>query len=314
LNKDKKITEAIVVFHNPMKDITFTVNACDVETVKSIQHKHKNNNFVTIPGDTLSQFLKEKFTSKDRGGLYKPDLPSVSQIVNALYPRDLETEYGLIEWFMKIDHNTNEKNRQKGVVAMSKGTYVHKILELVMIDKMHGEFEPDANKYVLLALSDGNYSDNEKSSLTYLGSEVFSNFSSEISKFTPLYNELYVCGEKTQGSIDMVAYVNSDGKNRLSIVDFKTTSKVNFKKSPIFYDNKKLSPYKRQLCLYQALLKESGINIPQGDFEDIEYMVYQFHLVAFRHKCFEFDKKEILALRPKIARVLDWFWLNVQQE
>ena len=81
----------------------------------------------------IKKIVKQVFNSKGRGEEYVGNMPSVSQIASKLYPIDIATDKYLLRWKNNEPLEVVSKNLNNE--SLSKGTYIHKILELFVTDR-----------------------------------------------------------------------------------------------------------------------------------------------------------------------------------
>ena len=98
--------------------------------------------------------------------------------------------------------------------------------------------------------------------------------------------------------------------NKFSIFDFKTTSSVDKKTGkPKFKSNSvdQLTPYAKQLYVYNKLLKHSGMTHLYDDNMP-NYKIIQIHLANGKYKKFDIPKGLVEAQGKLVEKILKWYW------
>lgn len=286
--------------------------------------------------DTIRDIVKKEFNSKGRGEEYNGNMPSVSQIASKLYPLDLSTDKYLLRWQNNesIEVIKSSLNNE----SLSKGTYIHKILELFVTDrcarnndlsilkqiefvnknKNNKRLQSRVDKTIkdiIMAYCDMASVDEEilhkipdfeekRESYQQLALKVLPPFlKNELIHLDCIYSEVFICIDNfVQGSIDLVCY--RDGE--FSICDFKTTSSIDKKTGKRkFKTISTMGGYIRQVALYYELLKK-GNYLQSGKFP--KFVIYQIHLVGEDYKTFEIPEDTIKKAIKQNHETLKWYW------
>ena len=284
--------------------------------------------------DTIKDVLDNVFTSRNRGEDYNENLPSVSQIAYSLYPINIYSDKFLLRW--QNNHEYTEEDEIETQNILSRGTFIHFILEQFICDKENrNKYKPlvnilnnkpskkvikkindkiikDIHKYVELAYKDDEILrkihnlDELKDELKQLSIKCLPDFiREEIVLTDPVYSEIFISIDNyLQGSIDFCAYLN----NKFSILDFKTTSSCDKKTGkPKFKTQSQAIPYSRQLALYNELLKRSKMSHCTSE-ENPDFFIYQIHLISGKYKKFNISDDMITASKKELDKILKWYW------
>ena len=172
----------------------------------------------------------------------------------------------------------------------------------------------DIRRYIQLAYEDEEILfkipniEEYKEELEFLATKCLPEFIKNELIFTDLvYSEIFLCIDNCiQGSVDLCCYHD----NKFSIWDFKTTSSVDKKTGkPKFKSNStdQLSPYARQLYIYNKLLKHSEMT-HLYDGSTPNYNIIQLHLVSGQYKKFNIPQGLVEAQGKTVEKVLQWYW------
>ena len=299
-------------------------------------------NFEVIQDEgKIKEIVKEHFNSKGRGEEYNANMPSVSQIASKLYPLDLKTEKYLLRW---------QNNEPLEVIStafnnesLSRGTYIHKILELFVSDKCARDSDTSmlkdlefisknkSNKvlqkridntmnniishYCTLASIDDEIlhkiPDFETKRVEYeeLAHKVLPDFiKDQLIHVDAIYSEVFIKIDNfVQGSIDLVGY--RDGI--FSILDFKTSSSIDKKTGKRkFKSLNNMQGYIRQLALYYELLRKGGY-LQSSEFP--RFFIYMVHLVGGDYKVFDIPQDMVKQAIKQNQETLDWYWRVVSK-
>lgn len=294
-------------------------------------------NFEVIQDEgKIKEIVKEHFNSRGRGEEYNANMPSVSQIASKLYPLDLKTEKYLLRW---------QNNEPLEVIStafnnesLSRGTYIHKILELFVSDKCARDGDTSMLKdlefisknknnkvlqkridntmnniishYCTLASVDDEIlhkiPDFERKRVEYeeLAHKVLPNFiKDQLIHVDAIYSEVFIKIDNfVQGSIDLVGY--RDGI--FSILDFKTSSSIDKKTGKRkFKSLNNMQGYVRQLALYYELLRRGGY-LQSCEFP--KFFIYMIHLVGGDYKVFDIPQDMVKQAIKQNQETLDWYW------
>lgn len=294
-------------------------------------------NFEVIQDEgKIKEIVKEHFNSRGRGEEYNANMPSVSQIASKLYPLDLKTEKYLLRWQNNepIEVISTAFNNE----SLSRGTYIHKILELFVSDKCARDGDTSMLKdlefisknknnkrlqkridssitniithYCTLASVDDEIlhkiPDFEIKRVEYeeLAHKVLPEFiKNQLIHVDAIYSEVFIKIEGfVQGSIDLVGY--KDGV--FSILDYKTTSTLDRKTGKRkFKSLNNMQGYVRQLALYYELLRRGGY-LQSGEFP--KFFIYMIHLVGGDYKVFDIPQDMVKQAIKQNKETLDWYW------
>lgn len=305
-----------------------------------LDNKNIEFNFEIIDNrNQIKEILETEFTSKGRGEEYNEDLPSSTKIAYSLYPLNLANDKFLLRWKNNTSLVEQEGDKQD---ILSRGSYIHKILELWICDKEEREKDKilieqlklinktkkpskkiieqidnkilyDLRKYIQQAFIDEEIlykikNLNEmKEELSYLVVSSLPQFIKEELIYADLvYSEIFLQDERIQGSVDTVVYKD----NKFCIFDYKTTSSIDKKTGrPKFKSNSSdcLAPYARQLYIYNKLLKNTGMTHLYDDSSP-EYYIIQIHLINGKYKKFNIPQALVEAQGKTVEKVLNWYW------
>lgn len=294
-------------------------------------------NFEVIQDEgKIKEIVKEHFNSRGRGEEYNANMPSVSQIASKLYPLDLKTEKYLLRWQNNepIEVISTAFNNE----SLSRGTYIHKILELFVSDKCARDGDTSMLKdlefisknknnkvlqkridntmnniishYCTLASVDDEIlhkiPDFETKRVEYeeLAHKVLPDFiKDQLIHVDAIYSEVFIKIDNfVQGSIDLVGY--RDGI--FSILDFKTSSSIDKKTGKRkFKSLNNMQGYVRQLALYYELLRRGGY-LQSGEFP--KFFIYMIHLVGGDYKVFDIPQDMVKQAIKQNKETLDWYW------
>lgn len=287
----------------------------------------------------IKEILDKDFTSKGRGIEYNEDLPSSTKIAYSLYPININNDKFLLRWKNNTPLLEQEGDKQD---TLSRGTFIHKILELWVNDKDERKKDKilienlkliqklkkpskkiieqidtkilnNIRKYIQKAFDDDEILnkiknlDELKEELAYLSINCLPQFIKEELIFTDLvYSEIFLQDKDIQGSIDTVLYKD----NKFTIFDYKTTSSVDKKTGkPKFKTNstESLAPYARQLYVYNKLLKNTGMT-HLYDNTSPDYYIIQIHLINGKYKKFSIPQGLVESQGKTLEKVLSWYW------
>lgn len=288
----------------------------------------------------IKKILEDKFTSKGRGGEYSDNIPSCTNIAYTLCPININTDKFLLRWKNNTPLKEQEGDKEH---ILQKGTWCHKILELWVTDKearskdkplieqikilnktknpskkilkqIDNKILSDIRRYIQLAYKDEEILhkipniEEYKEELEFLATKCLPEFIKNELIFTDLvYSEIFLCIDGCiQGSVDLCCYDD----NKFSIFDFKTTSSVDKKTGkPKFKSNSvdQLTPYAKQLYIYNKLLKHSGMtHLYDGNMPN--YKIIQIHLANGKYKKFDIPKGLVEAQGKLVEKILKWYW------
>lgn len=258
----------------------------------------------------VKEILEDKFSSKDRGDEYEIGLPSSTVIADTLFPVDLNKEVYKLSWLNNVSIGDHDKQEEKNKESLSKGTWVHKIIELYLISPLPKN-ERNIDDLIKLAKDDKEIRkkipdiDDKIVEYSILIHEVMPQLIKEVlCKYDVIGCEVYVNVGNMQGSVDLLA--KRDGK--YYIIDWKTSSRIDKKtQKRKFSCNSEIGSYKRQLCLYALMLIKLGY-IPESEKYKINFRLYQVHLKSFEHKEFKLENSEILEWEDKVKYIINWYW------
>ena len=292
----------------------------------------------------IKKILEDKFTSKGRGGEYNENAPSCTNIAYNLFPMFISSDKFLLRWKNNTPLKEQEGDKEH---ILQKGTWCHKILELWVTDKDAREKDKplitqlkilkntkkpskkilkqiddkiisDIRRYIQIAYKDEEILykipniDDLKEELEFLAVKCLSEFIKNELIFTDLvYSEIFLQTDTIQGSIDLCCYYN----NKFSIWDFKTTSSIHKDTGkPKFKTNStdQLSPYARQLYVYNKLLKENNMH-HLIDINETKFNIIQIHLINGKYKKFEISKGLVESQGEVVEKVIKWYW-NTRQD
>lgn len=294
-------------------------------------------NFEVITDEALiKEIVKKEFNSRGRGEEYNANMPSVSQIASKLYPLDLSKDKYLLRWQNNESIEVVKSNLNNE--SLSKGTYIHKILELFVTDRcarnndlsMLKQIEfinknknnkklqtqvDTAIKHIILNYCDVASKDEEilhkipdfeqkRESYQELALSVLPEFlKNELIHLDCIYSEVFICIDKfVQGSIDLVCYRNGE----FTVCDFKTTSSIDKKTGKRkFKTISTITDYIRQVALYYELLKKGGY-LQSGKFP--KFIIYQIHLIGKDYKTFEIPEDIVKNAIKQNHETLRWYW------
>ena len=320
-----------------------TIYRRDIQDFLRLKHFFNTENFnfeIIEDVNKIKEILDTEFVSKDRGGEYNEDLPSVTRIAYTLFPLHINSEKFLIRWWNDTPLKEQEGDKEH---ILQKGTWVHKILELWVTDKearskdkplieqikilnktkkpskkilkqIDNKILSDIRRYIQLAYKDEEILykipniEEYKEELEFLAIKCLLEFIKNELIFTDLvYSEIFLCmNECIQGSVDLCCYHD----NKFSIWDFKTTSSVDKKTGkPKFKSNStdQLAGYARQLYVYNKLLKHSGMT-HLYDGSTPNYNIIQLHLISGQYKKFNIPQGLVEAQGKTVEKVLQWYW------
>jgi len=258
----------------------------------------------------VKRVLDDKFSSKGRGEDYTEGLPSGTVLSSSLFPVNLVSELYKLQWLNNISVEAHNAQEKENLISLEMGTYVHKILELWLTSDL-----PMAKRKIA-DLIDQAKEDTEiiykipdlaSKQVKYenLAYNILPKYIEDVlCKYDIIGSEIFLNTGKLQGSVDLLA--KRDGK--FYLIDFKTTRKV-YKQTGKrkFSGDADISDYKNQLCVYSNMLIDCGY-IPKVEKKNIEYRLYQFHLLAEEFKEFKIPNEEILSREENIQKVVDWYW------
>lgn len=286
----------------------------------------------------IKKIVKQVFNSKGRGEEYIGNMPSVSQIASKLYPIDIATDKYLLRWKNNEPLEVVSKNLNNE--SLSKGTYIHKILELfvtdrcsrnkdksllVQLDLLSKHKDEDKEGKILAKISEiithyceiasideeilHKIPDFESKRVEYedLAHKVLPTFiTKELIHTDCIYSEVFIkIKDFCQGSIDLICYKNGE----FTICDFKTTSSIDKNTGKRkFKSLSNISGYIRQVALYYELLKHGGY-LQSGSFP--KFIIYQIHLIGKDYKVFEIPEEMIRNAIKQNKEVIEWYWATV---
>lgn len=290
---------------------------------------------IITDSNQIKEIVKTYFTSKGRGEEYNENMPSVSQVSSKLYPIDIATDKYLMRWLNDSPIELISKNSNNE--SLSKGTYIHKILELFVTDRCSRDNDTSLLVQLDLLSKNKNKKDEEKINNTIkdiinhyceiasiddeilhkipdfiskkeeyelLAQEVLPSFiKNELIHTDCLYSEVFIKIDKfVQGSIDLIAY--KDGC--FTICDFKTTSSIDKNTGKRkFKSLSNISSYIRQVALYYEILKRGGY-LQIGEFP--KFIIYMIHLVGKDYKVFNIPEDMIKTAIKQNENTLKWYW------
>ena len=211
---------------------------------------------------------------------------------------------------------------------MSAGTYIHKILELFLLDK-RPSYKRDIESLIQMARIDKeilhkipDFNDNMVSFEEVARKTLPEFMINVLSKYDTVGTEVQFTNKRMQGCIDHLA--KRDG--RWFINDFKTTRRTDKAGKRVLTNLSSSTSYHRQLCSYKDNLIEYGA-IPKHEANDIGFNIFQFHLLSCEAKIIEIPKPQykinkktkvkewkdyIDKWQDDIECVLDWYWKQVK--
>lgn len=289
--------------------------------------------------EQIKNILEDKFTSKGRSEEYNENLPSVTKIAYGLFPININNDKFLIRW--KNNTPLVEQEGDKDII-LQRGTFIHYCLEQFVCDKearrqdkpiitqlkilkntkkpskkiikqIDDKIISDLRRYIKMAYNDKEILkkipniEDIKEELEFLAVKCLPDFIKEELIFTDLvYSEIFLQTDTIQGSVDLCCYHN----NNFSIWDFKTANTLDKKTGkPKFKTNstESMSPYARQLYVYNKLLKENNMHHLIND-GDTNFSIIQIHLANGKYKKFEISKGLVKSQGKVVEKVLKWYW------
>lgn len=301
--------------HRKDTDTYITIHKEDEANFKNISQSdffNTENKFQLIKDKTeIRNILEDRFSSKNRGEDYSVGLPSSTLVSSSLFPYNLDkrshnNKIALLKWNNDIDSAELKSQRIKNKLSTDSGTYIHKILELALLDKNTRIYDKtkSLNKYIEIANSEkeivnliDNFND-RKDYFTEIASKTLSKFfENELNKLDPICNELFVKNQYIQGAIDAIVYKNK----RLYLTDWKT-SKKSMSKNQVPDKG-----YLRQLYIYSRLLLDLGI-ISKQEYKNLGFQIYFFNWNSGNSAVYEFDKSEVDKSKGYVDFILSWYW------
>lgn len=261
----------------------------------------------------VKEILLKYYSSKGRDG-YEAGKPSPSVIADTLYPVDLNKELFKLLWLANEDINIIKEQETHNKQSMHFGTYVHLILQLWAISKkpyhqrnlseiiIQAREHEDIKKY----LPDFNENMIEYETTTQ---KVLNDFIiNELIKHDIIGTEYYFRSDRMQGCVDLISMING----KYCISDYKTTKKI-YKNTGgrKFSSAKDIQQYHRQLCAYALSLIKAGI-IPPYEKDNIDFNIFQFHLLSCEYKVFNVANSEVLKWEESLNNVIDWFHNSIK--
>lgn len=272
----------------------------------------KENKFRVIRDKAeIKKILEDRYSSKNRGSEYTSGLPSATLISSALFPYNLDphaqhNSTALLKWHNNIDVADLQNQKITNKLSTDSGTFIHKILELALMDRKTRIFDKSRglNKYIELALLDNeiismidNFEDRKDYFKQMAQKTLKLFFEKELPNIDPVFNELFVVNKGIQGAVDLVDY--KDGK--LFISDFKT-SKKSMSRNQV-----EGKGYLRQLYIYSRVLLNLGI-ISKKEYNNLSFKIHFFNWNSGNSATYEFDKKEVDKSQAYCEFILQWYY------
>ena len=316
LLKNKELNKYRTIWNKDIPEYRRIVHG-EYSSFRRYKRKIKDNVFANdirfsiVPKAEVKNILNNEFSSKGRGGDYHDGLPSPTIIGDTLFPLDLERELYKIKWLNDVNIEDFEQSEERGRESMRLGTYIHKILELWLIDE-RDYYKKDIESLIKIARNDAELKEklfvHNINIFEYetIAREVLPDFiKNELYRYDCIGSEVFFRNKLFQGTIDMIALNN----NNFYIIDFKTTRRTNPNGSRKFSSPSDIGSYKRQLCCYYMALLKNGI-IPDYKKNDISFNIVQFHLISNEYKTIKVSLNDIVAYMDDINNVIKWYWEN----
>ena len=260
--------------------------------------------------DEIRHILEENYSSKGRGAEYEEGLPSGTVISSSLRPINMQKDLFKLTYLNNVDEEEFRQNELRSKEALYAGSFFHKCLELWLISPLPKE-KRNIDDIIELALNDEeikikvpNIKDREVKYKLF-AKETLPKFIQEIiCRYDLVGSEIYLNTGKLQGSVDVL--LKRNGKFVLG--DFKTTSALNHKtQKRKFSSYSTLGDYIYQLAVYTDMLINQGY-IPECELNNIEYRIWQFHLVSHEYKEFILPNEDVTSKIKECKEILNWYW------
>lgn len=270
--------------------------------------KTKNKFEIIKDPKLIKEVLDKKYSSLNRGEEYTEGLPSAT-VINALYPLDItsrdfnKNKSGLLKWINDVTVEDFKKSRQEGSISLDSGTYIHKVLEMALLDNCRNFDKLNRLQYYISQanISEECYKkikdfDDKKQELADKAEKCLSKFFvEELPKIDLVFSEIFLKTDKIQGSADLINYKEF----LLYISDFKTSKKS--------YHPSKYDDFCRQLYVYTYMMLINKF-ITQQQFDTMNYQVYFFNWNSGRYKIIDIAHKDVMAKKRMCHYILDWYW------
>ena len=261
--------------------------------------------------EDIKRILEDRYSSKNRGTEYTSGLPSATLISSALFPYNLDSRSShnkipLLKWNNDIDKTEYENQKLKNKLSTDSGTYIHKILELALLDRKTRCFDKcrSLEKYIESANNDNeiiknisNFADRKQYFSDIANKTLNKFFQNEIPNIDPVFDELFIVNKGLQGAVDLINYKNG----RLFISDFKT-SKKSMARNAV-----EEKGYLRQLYIYSRMLLNLGI-ISKKEYDNLGFQIYFFNWNSGNSAVYEFSKDEVDKSKAYCEFILQWYY------
>ena len=268
-----------------------------------------DNKFVIIKDPKImKEIIDTKFSSTNRTEEYTKGLPSAT-VINSLCPMNItsrdfsKNKSNLLKWMNDVSIEDFNETRKTGLISLDSGTYIHKVLEMALLDDCRNYDKIRNLKYYISQANKSHecYSkiedfDSKKDELALKAIKCLEKFfTDEFLKVDLVFSELFLKTDLIQGSIDLVNYKYGE----LHISDFKTSKKSY---SPSKYDD-----FCRQLYIYSYMMLENGF-ITQKMFDNLKYEVFFFNWNTGHNKIITIPHKDVMSKKRMCHYILDWIW------
>jgi len=265
-----------------------------------------SSRFDIVESNKIKRVLNDNFASKGRGGEYKDGLPSPSVIGDTLFPIDFKKDIFKLKWLNNVDLEDFKNNEKHAKESMSLGTYIHRILELWLIDK-RPYYDRDFESLIEIARKDKKLFNTDIDIMEYesIARDTLPDFIKKVLyRYDCLGSEVFFRNNLFQGTIDLIAKADND----YYIIDFKTTRRTHKSGTRKFSNLNDIEPYKRQLCCYYMAMRKDNIILPN---DNVYFKIAQFHLVSKEYKILDVPSNDILEYVDSINKVIDWYWSKI---
>jgi len=265
-----------------------------------------SSRFDVVEPNRVKQVLNDNFASRGRGGEYEDGLPSPSVIGDTLFPIDFKKDIFKLKWLNNVDLEDFSKNEKHAKESMSLGTYVHRILELWLIDE-RPYFDRGFESLIEIARKDKSLFNTDIDIMEYesIARETLPDFiKTVLYRYDCIGSEVFFRNDLFQGTIDLIAKAGCD----YYMIDFKTTRRTHKSGTRKFSNLNDIESYKRQLCCYYMAMQKDNIITPK---DDVYFKIAQFHLKSNEYKILNVPSKDIFECTGNINKVIDWYWSNI---
>lgn len=300
----RDIDKYITIHREDVKHFNEIINSEDI---------FKTSNKFELISDkaTIKNILKEKYSSKNRGGEYMSGLPSATLISSALFPYDLDkhskkNKIMLLKWANDVSVEDYKAQQITNKLSTDSGEFCHEILELALTDRKTRIFNKtnNLNTYIETVCNTDkikniiNNFDNRKDYFVNMAQNTLKDFFlNELPKIDTIFCELFIQGKGIQGAIDCLAYKDK----KLYILDHKTSKKS------MSYNQAPSKGYWRQLYLYSRMLLRNGI-ISKKEYDNLYFQINFFNWNSGKSAIYEIPKKEIDKSKAYCEFILNWYY------